>query len=592
MSCLLLSCQGFQPAFDMDDPSDSRSSIGSGRYLVRRRLGKGGMASVYEVEDSKLGVGRAIKVLAPHLAHHPKILRRFDTEARTMARLRHPHVVMVHDIGAEGTEHFIVMELMAGGSLWDLVEATGPISPEQTGKIGLATLGALHHAHENGVVHRDVKPQNVLLSEGGIPSLSDFGIARVEEQSRHLTRTGVAMGTWAFMPPEQRSNARAADARADIFSTGATLYTIATGEEPFDINIQEARSQMLARLPEWLAGVIERATRYDPDERYPSAREMAAELRSEMLKAGVDPDQVAWPLLRSTRNTITPSLTAADEHTGASLAAEKTASSLLQGQGDEETRINPGRALGEWDTMDQEKVRAPRTIPGKSGIVLGSLALVTAASLALGIAVFAGVGIATWQAREEGAKTVPVVEDRALDLAEPLAGEAAPPPPEVTVEAPPLAEAPVDSKDAIVGASPTPASASAAKVIESGSTPPRRKASPDVASESTEKREAPPVVQAPVANGSVKPAAESATPSPPKATVGLGYLLVNSRPQSSVTLDGAVVGQGAWRGSVSAGPHHLHLSTLDAAKTKELDVTAVEGEDVRVCWNFHTDSPC
>lgn len=244
-----------------------------GRYRLEEVLGAGGMAKVYKAFDRRLEVYRAIKILSPAYASHPEIRKRFLAEARTTARLSHPCIVTAHDIGADGDRLFIVMELLEGGSIWDRMRTTGALSPQRSLEVMQALLPALEHAHGMGVIHRDIKPGNILVSKDGSYKLADFGIARVAETDGS-TRTGSLLGTPAYMAPEQWNGSKELDGRADLFALAATLYSLVTLQTPQDLHIPESQEEQLRALPEPIRTVIQRGARYRPADRYGSAREM------------------------------------------------------------------------------------------------------------------------------------------------------------------------------------------------------------------------------------------------------------------------------------------------------------------------------
>jgi hypothetical protein len=268
--------------------TDAAAALANRRYRLVTLLGEGGQAAVYRAWDARLGVWRAIKVLRPG---SPRSLReRFEVEARTLARLHHPNLLVVHDVGEDGERAFIVMAL-ASESLEDRLRREGPLLPAAACAIGEAVAGALSVAHAAGVVHRDIKPANILSDESGRPLLSDFGIARVLDERR--TRTDAMMGTPLFMAPEQRGSAEEADARADIYALGATLYTAMVGHEPAG-PIEELAEGALAAVPAPLRPVLQRATARDPDRRYPTAEALRTALSEVLSSFGSTAAETAW----------------------------------------------------------------------------------------------------------------------------------------------------------------------------------------------------------------------------------------------------------------------------------------------------------
>jgi serine/threonine protein kinase len=274
--------------------------LAAGRLKLREILGEGGVGTVYLAYDERLDVERAVKVLAQERASNQIQRQRFLTEARIQARLRHPNIVEVYDIEDDGTQVYLVMELVAGGSLWDRLKADGPMPPDEATRVAIGILAALEKAHEQDIVHRDIKPHNILMTDRGVPKLADFGVAHLpSEEHGGVTRTGVVMGTWSFMAPEQRASSRRVDPRSDIYAVAASLYTLVTGYTEPDLFDFEPDEEVFRRLPEPLRPVIHRATRYARSERYPDADTLRQDLERS-LPALEGRDAAPWPTLPPT----------------------------------------------------------------------------------------------------------------------------------------------------------------------------------------------------------------------------------------------------------------------------------------------------
>jgi serine/threonine-protein kinase len=198
-------------------------------FYVLSRIGRGSMGTVYRAHDRKLDRPVALKLLASHLAADPKFVQRFLREARLAAKIGHPNVVQVFDVGQWRGTHYIVMEHVEGRSLEEIMAKDGPLSEEAAVRIALQIAEALRVAAEKGVLHRDIKPGNILVDESGKAKLADLGLAIVEEDTRDA-----AIGTPYYMSPEQARGSSEADTRSDIYSLGCTLYHAVTGRPPFE----------------------------------------------------------------------------------------------------------------------------------------------------------------------------------------------------------------------------------------------------------------------------------------------------------------------------------------------------------------------
>ncbi|MEW6231283.1 MAG: protein kinase [Chloroflexota bacterium] len=258
-----------------------------GRYEIKELIGQGGMATVFKAYQISLDRYVAIKVLPAQYVQQEGFLQRFTREARAVAKLKHPNILDVYDFGEEVGVTYIVMEYVEGGTLKDRL--TGPLPIDQALRLTSQLASALGYAHGQGIIHRDVKPSNVLLTKDGWPLLSDFGIAKVSEATSALTRTGVGMGTPEYMSPEQ-AQGMAVDGRSDIYSLGVMLYQMVTGQVPFQAqtpiavvlrhikDLPPPPRSINPDIPEAVEQVILQALAKNPDNRYQRAEEMAAAL--------------------------------------------------------------------------------------------------------------------------------------------------------------------------------------------------------------------------------------------------------------------------------------------------------------------------
>jgi beta-lactam-binding protein with PASTA domain len=274
-----------------EPPSTGAQQVLSGRYEIHRKIARGGMAEVFLARDRSLDRPVAVKVLFPEFATDPAFVERFRREAQAAANLSHPNIVGVYDWGAENSTYFIVMEFVDGKSLAEIVRTSGPLHPRRAAEVAFEVAGALGFAHAKGVVHRDVKPGNVIISTSGVSKVTDFGIARaLSSPSEDLTAAGAVMGTASYFSPEQ-AQGFPVDARSDLYSLGVVLFELVTGRAPFTgdspvaiaykhVQEQPPRpSDLVAGVPVGLEAIIGRLLAKQPDNRYRSADDLRADLR-------------------------------------------------------------------------------------------------------------------------------------------------------------------------------------------------------------------------------------------------------------------------------------------------------------------------
>ncbi|MQA86905.1 MAG: Stk1 family PASTA domain-containing Ser/Thr kinase [Streptosporangiales bacterium] len=256
-----------------------------GRYRVESRLARGGMGTVYLALDTRLDRTVALKVMNPTLADDEEFVHRFIGEAKSAARLSHPNVVGVYDQGRDGSHLFLAMEFVPGRTLRDLLNERGPLGPHRALPIIEAVLAALGAAHRADLVHRDVKPENVLLADDGQVKVTDFGLARAVVSSNHTKTSGLLIGTVGYLSPEQVEHG-VADQRSDVYAAGVMLFELLTGRRPFDgetplavaykhvNNSVPPPSSLMPGLPPALDDLVVRATGREPAQRPADANEL------------------------------------------------------------------------------------------------------------------------------------------------------------------------------------------------------------------------------------------------------------------------------------------------------------------------------
>ncbi len=277
------------PDFDALEESGGPPSIDD--YEILCEIGRGRMGAIYKARKRSLGIEVAIKTLNADLAEVGEHVQRFHREARTEARLRHRNIVQVYDVGKVGTTHYIVMELVDGLSVHDYLIQRKTLKVPEALSVLHQVLAALEAAYACNIVHRDIKPQNIMLSRDGTTKLCDFGLAKDLGESYNLTARDIGMGTMAYMPPEQYLDAAAADTRADLYALGATVFHMLTGQPVFDsddlselVDLIFYAAPPLDRLPEdcpaELRLALDKMLEKEPDDRYQKPSEVRRDLET------------------------------------------------------------------------------------------------------------------------------------------------------------------------------------------------------------------------------------------------------------------------------------------------------------------------
>ena len=444
------------------------------------------------------------------------------------------------------------MEMVKGGSLIDLMNQSGPQSAAIAGPIMLGALAGLQASHDRGVIHRDIKPHNMLMTLEGVVKITDFGIANMQEDERSFTKTGAVMGTLAYMPPEQRQSAKGLGPTADVFAAGASLYALLTGQEPFDLYNEGLHDRLFAGLPDSLSKLVAKACSYDPADRYQSASSMSADLHIALNGLGV---QIA-PDYRVSLGTKSDGTMFFDPEESVSTAPFTRPVARV-----EATTIHPKETFFPSDmeaSADVASSSLPK-IPLKKKVKWASVVVRLGLVFLLGGLIYSVVDSPELMPEaskasiqdappEVKAATEKLSASRALVEAE---LEEAPPP----VAAPPVAAPPTRSSNE-TARRPAPR-------------PPEPEPTPVVAPA--------PVVAAP-------------TPSGP------AMLGVNSVPPGRFSIDGQRQGKMKLRRvEVSPGRHTIGIEVSGedgSVRTKEIPITINAGETKTVCWNFNTGANC
>ncbi len=275
------------------------------RYQIIKTLGEGGMANVYLAHDTYLDRNVAVKVLRGDLANDEKFVRRFQREALSATSLSHPNIVEIYDVGEDDGQYYIVMEYVDGKTLKQVLKQRGHLSVTEVIDIMLQVTDGMAHAHDAYIIHRDIKPQNIMILSNGMIKITDFGVA-IALNSTQLTQTNSVMGTVHYIPPEQ-ANGKGSTIRSDIYSMGIMMYELLTGLLPYkgdnavEIALKHLREPLPSvrkfdsSIPQSIENVIIKATAKNPKNRYKDAREMHDDLKTALDASRVDEKRYVYP---------------------------------------------------------------------------------------------------------------------------------------------------------------------------------------------------------------------------------------------------------------------------------------------------------
>ncbi|MBR2779519.1 MAG: Stk1 family PASTA domain-containing Ser/Thr kinase [Firmicutes bacterium] len=383
----------------------------AGRYELLEKKGDGGMAVVYKAKDTYLNRFVAIKILKPEFIRDNKFVDNFRRESQAAAKLSHPNIVSVFDVGKEGNIFYIVMELLDGDSLGDVIEREAPISEKRVIEITKQIAAGLSAAHRKNIIHRDIKPHNILMTEDGTPKITDFGIAKAVNNGTMVQSSSVVMGSVHYLSPEQAKGGNV-DARSDIYSLGIVMYEMLTGTVPFDgdnavsvavmhvNNDVPAPSDTNLYVSSQMDAIVQKATRRLPEERFSSADEMIKALNGERFGVSRPSVKKETKVFSSREAAAAAALEAERKQrvsgtsgSGAQGSRPKTGSTAGRGSQSAAPAVDPDNDFKELDELKNSGRKRKKKDRDESGGKGGMKTVILAVLLALVCAVPLSLGV-------------------------------------------------------------------------------------------------------------------------------------------------------------------------------------------------------